>query len=837
MVNGDDAYSFGELLKSFRKSKNVTQQQLAKATGIHRNTIGRWEQGDFLPESKKIVLELARRLHLNDQEARLLLEASFTTLSPPWNVPYRRNLFFTGRKESLDILHQCLSTDQPASTTYPYAIYGLGGVGKTQLAIEYAYTYALEYSAVLWIRAESSENIITSFFEIAKLLHLPEQQMADQQQIVLAVQQWLTSYSKWLLIWDNLEDIALLTHYLPIAYKGAVLITTRRQTLGNIARGLELLPMTHEEGLLFLLRRTKAISPEDTYEHAYQFAQRRQAEYAAARDMVMLVDGLPLALDQIGAYIEETNCGFASYLQVYRQHSGQLMDRRGMPAEDHPQSVVATLSLSYECVRQTNAAAAELLCLCSLLHPDAIPEEFLEKGAPELGPVLYPIASDLYQLDQSIATLRNFSLIRRHPETRMLSLHRLVQQFIKEFHDPAVIRQWPERIVCALNLVFPSGAQLENWPDCQRYLAQVENCAQLIKQWNITTSEAGRLLHKVGAYAQKRALYELADQFLTQALAIRRLVLGTEHIDIAESLNELAMLYRMQGRYNEARTFYLQALHIRQQQLEPGHMQIAESLNDLALLYWAMGKYKEAEPLFQQALSIGEQQPELDHAIASIINNLALLYWTIKKYVKAEPLFLRALHIWEQTLGPEHPQVAIGLNNLARLYSDLGNYEQAEPLHKKALHIRESKLGAEHPETAISLNSLARLYAAQGKYEQAESLFQRALTIRERQLGAEHPSSATTVLCLANLYSSQKRYEEAEPLFQRALTIRRQRLGNEHALVIESLCDIAASYSSQGRYEEADVLFQQALRIWKQHPDAEWININAALSTKWPRER
>lgn len=816
MINNNNLYSFGALLKSFRERKKFTQQQLATAIGIHRNTIGRWEQGDFLPENKGIVLEIVQKLHLSNQEGRQLLEASFTAPAPLWNVPYRRNPFFTGRKEYLETLHQYLNVYQINTPPQPYAISGLGGFGKTQLVIEYSYSYALEYSAILWIRAENVENIITSFLNIAELLHLPEHQNEDQQYIVAAVQNWLMTHDQWLLIWDNLENMELLTHYLPTVYKGAVLITTRYQILGNIALGLELPPMAQEEGMLFLLRRAKVLNLQDTYEQEHLLAQHR-----IAAELVTAVGGLPLALDQIGAYIEETGCDFTTYLHLYTQHSSQLLERRGTSTEDHPQSVMVTLSLTYQRVEQANQAAADLLCLCAFLHPDAISEEFLEKGSAELGPILHSIINDPYQFNQTIAVLRHFSLIRRHFGTRMLSIHRLVQKFIRESLDPATARQWVERMVRAQNAVFPPGEPIENWPTCQRYLAQVEICASFIKRWQLVSPESGRLLHEAGVYLRKRAFYAQAEQLLEQAQAIRQQVLGPEHTDVAESFNELAVLCRALGRYEEARKYYFQALHIRERHLGPEHPKTAESFNDLALLYWYWKKFEDAEPLFLHALYIWEQHnPEHPH-MASVLSNLALLYWSWEKYEQAEPLFLRAVHIWEQWLGPEHPETAIGLNNLARLYMDQGQYEQAEPLFLRAVHIWEQQLGPEHPQTAVGFNSLARLYTHQDKHEQAEALFLKALAIRKQRLGPEHPSVATTLSCLAKLYASLRRNEDVESLLLKALTIREQQLGLENPAVAESLNDLAVFYTSQGRYEDAKSLLLRASRMREHYQKLE----------------
>jgi transcriptional regulator with XRE-family HTH domain len=225
---------FGARLKAYRARQHLTQQQLASALGMHRHAIVRWEQGDVLPATRGLVLELARHLRLDDLETRQLLEASLTALAPHWSVPLPRNPFFTGREEVLESLQTHLTTDRRSGLPPTYALQGLAGMGKTQIALEYAYRHALEYSAVFWIEAETSEQIVSSLLRIAEILQVPERHEASQQRVVAAVQpvvaavqHWLATHSHWLLIWDDLEDLELLPRFLPSARAGAILLTTR----------------------------------------------------------------------------------------------------------------------------------------------------------------------------------------------------------------------------------------------------------------------------------------------------------------------------------------------------------------------------------------------------------------------------------------------------------------------------------------------------------------------------------------------------------------------------------------------------------------------------------
>jgi tetratricopeptide (TPR) repeat protein len=808
--------SFGELLKTHRKRKRLTQKQFAQQLGVHANTISSWELGTYLPDTRGLVLELARHLALDEQEARQLLEASLTALSPHWLVPLPRNPFFTGREEILEALHTQLHVEQVVALTQSYALRGLGGIGKTQIALEYAYRYALEYSAIFWIEAETIEHVMSSLLRIVELLQLPERQETDQQRIVAAVQRWLSTHSRWLLIWDNVEDLELLQRLLPPTRQGATLITTRHQALGTLAWGMDLAPMEREEGMLFVLRRAKVLEPEATSERMHQLAVSMPAEYAAAEKLVAAMEGIPLALDQAGAYIEETGCSVSAYLERYEQQRARLLDRRGVLGGDHPHSVTATFLLASKRIEQEQSAAADLLHVCSLLHAEAIPEELFVAGAAYLGPELASLATDPSQLDQVIAVLRSLSLVQRQPETRTLSMHRLVQAVLREQMSEPEQAEWLMRVVAALNAVFPDVTH-EAWGQCERLLPHVLTVAAAIPDC-AGDRELAEALQKAADYLCGRAQYEQAESLYQRALRIGKQVWGPAHPQVAYPLCGLAYLYFEQGKYQQAEPLYQRALQIREQALGLIHPDVASTLQRLGLLYWKEGKYEQAELVHQRALQIREQALGTGHPqVATLLNDLALLAGEQGKYEQAEPLYQWALTIREQRLGPEHPDIAESLNNLADLYIEQGKYEQAEPLCEQALCILKQALGAEHPEVAYPLRHLADLYMEQGKYEQAEPLYRQALRIWEQALGPEHPNLAYPFHGLAILFTRQGKYEQAEPLYRQALRIWEQALGPEHPQTAHPLNNLAALYTTQGKYDQAELLFQRALALREQH--------------------
>jgi tetratricopeptide (TPR) repeat protein len=655
-----------------------------------------------------------------------------------WNIPFRQNPFFTGREQVLSSLHTMLLADQSAALVQPPAISGLGGIGKTQTAIEYAYRHREEYRAVFWVQATSRETLIADSTKIATLLYLPEQNAREPEVTIQAVKHWLENNTSWLLIFDNADDLSIVNDILPSKNSGHILFTTCATAMGNLAKRVEIDEMDIEEGALLLLRRAKILTLDAPLNSALE------NDLATARTIAKAMDGLPLALDQAGAYIEETRCNLPDYLQLYLNQPTDLLQERGERKDYHPDPVAKTWALSFAKVQQANPAAADLLRFCAFLAPDDIPEEIISNAPEDIGTELQSLVGDQHKLNLAIRELLKYSLIRRDSSRHTIVVHRLVQAVLRNEMDEELQREWVKRAIRAVNKSFPNVQNVEEWPKCQQWLPHALVCAEFIEKWELSFKEAARLLNQAGYYLRDRALYAEVEPLYERALAIHEEVQGEKHPDTAMSLNNLGMLYYTQGKYAEAEPLHERALAIREEVLGERHPATALSLNNLGSLYDTQGKYAEAEPLYERALAIyeevlGERHPDT----ALSLNNLGMLYYTQGKYAEAEPLYQRALAIYEEVRGEKHPDTAVSLNNLAGLYKTQGKYTQAEPLHERALAIREEMLGERHPDTAQSLNNLADLYYTQGKLIEAESLLKRALTIYEEILGPTHPNTIT----------------------------------------------------------------------------------------------
>ena len=459
-------------------------------------------------------------------------------IEKPWNVPMQCNSFFTGREGILDHLEATLTTQ--GTTDLAQAITGLGGIGKTQTALEYACRHRGYYQAVLWVTADSKEDLVSGFVAIAVLLNLPAKDEQDQQLAVTAVKNWLATQSGWLLVLDNVDDPTQVKAFLPLNHHGHVLLTPRAQVFDflGIENPLELEEMPPDEARMFLLKRTGRSNPSTTESEAIDLLAEE-------------LDYLPLALEQAGAFITRKQASFQNYLISYRKRGLQLLETTRPVIGEYPKSVITTWSLNFEQVKQTSPGATDLLMLSAFLSPDKIPLEILTLGSEELGSLLSDALAKVHEdplvLDELLESLTQYSLIRRYLEQKAYDIHRLVQAVLKAGMDETTKSQWAERAVRAVNRVFPSP-EFADWPLCNRLLPQALRCAALIEAWGVEFEGAARLLNDTAYYLYERARYEEAEPLYRRALAIFEKALGPEHPDVVTVKENYAFMLNETGR-------------------------------------------------------------------------------------------------------------------------------------------------------------------------------------------------------------------------------------------------------------------------------------------------
>lgn len=824
-----------QLLRLERLQRQWSQQELADRLGTTVVSINRWERGATSP-TPYFRLKLCALFGKSADELGLLpgevvgntvtssLEPVNKTVSPIppstriasqyWYLPFQRNPFFTGR----DVLLTHLHTRLHASNIRVHALSGLGGIGKTQTAIEYAYRFRGTYSAVLWMRAETTEVFNADCIDLTKRFELF---MQDRQQESIEIfRQWLMERQNWLLILDNVDDMSLVERFLPSFLNGYVLITTRAQAVGPLVEHIYLQQMTLEESTMLLLRRSK-LSTIDTN---IQLKAMPQHFVKTGMAITELLAGLPLAIDQAGAYIEETGCSLEEYLDRYHQYRLALLDRRGAHTMEHPASVIATISLCVERVRQRNPAALELLLCCAFLHPDAIYEEILRTGASALGPSLTEVVSQPLLFDDALATLRAVSLLYRNTKNKQLTLHRLIQVILRESLTRPVQRLWAERTIKVIDLAFPQVESVDTIQQCERLLPQVFTCADLIIQWQCTFYEAAHLLHKAGSYVLFCGQYARAEQFLQDALTLYRQNEETSVAPIASVLASLGTIYEAQGRYNQAELAYQQALQLREKILSHDHPDIIEILTYIGRIELCQAHYEIASRVLARAFSYQDIHLSQFHPHLSItLYLLATLYHQQGNYTHAEDALQQLVFICQQNLGDTHPSTIESLSKLALLYYIHGQYQQAKDLHQQTIEILSTGAYTSY-QTVPSLRSLGLMYCLQGQYDQAETLLRQALAICQRTFGNAHVETAESLKHLAIMYRMTRRYEQAVDTLTKACMLFTDIFGTSHPETAEALRSLGIIYGLQSKYVQAEEVLQQSVSIFSTlfnpfHPD------------------
>jgi len=766
------------------------------------------------------LIEVAQGIHHVVKEIASRLSGILPVRRPQFplsNLTYRRNLFFTDRDDTLETLHHSFTSGRSPQTRMQ-ALYGPGGIGKTHIAIEYVYRYQQEYQTTLWLNATPPELLSANILSLADQLGISAQDSVDEQQRIDAIKHWLQYHDRWLLVIDNLENFPLLDQLLPLNSSGHVLLITQSQTTGLFTSRLAVDQMSIEDGALLLLRCANIIPEQGLLDLASE-EDRLQAIKIAQE-----FRGYPLALDQAGAYIEETQRPLSSYLALYQERQALFLGKRGRVASDHPDPVTTTLTLTFQKIAQLNPNALALLHFFAFLHPAALPDELIMHGASSLYRPLHTIASDSLALDAAIATLRKFSLVRQRTDSTTLNMHHLIQIVLKNDLTKKQQHQLASQAVRLINFIFPA-VSFETWTGCERSLPQAVHCATLIHEYKLNLKEGGLLLERLGFYYYQRGCYTDAETYLRQALHLQE---GNSHgdpSDTAQTLNSLALLYQQLARYEQAETLYQRSLEMRERLLGPEHPKTAESLHNLAMLYGDLGNYQEAERLYLYVLALEERAKGTDHLdVASTLNNLAFIYYQQGRYSEAEAAYERALAIYERALPLNHPNLTYPLDGLATLAEKQGNYQRAEELYQRVLTISKEAFGDDHAETAHSISKLADIAESRGNYQQAEALYQQALAIYEQALGPLHPDLAPVLNNLAFLATKQELYAQAEPLYQHALTIYEQALGPLHPDVASVLNNLGQLARKTGDVVQAETLLRRVLAIHEQafnqpHPD------------------
>jgi len=721
-----------------------------------------------------------------------------------FDVP-ARNLHFTGRSELLQALRIHLAERATGAVVQAGAVHGLGGVGKTQLAIEYAHRYAADYDLVWWIPAEQPAAISGRLAQLARRLGLPELHLLEEQ--VGVVFDALGQRDRWLLIYDNAQIPADLTGLRPPVGAGQVLVTSRNPAWGGVATTMAVDVFSRDQAVAFLAQRTGS------------------ADHAILGQLAGVLGDLPLALEQAAAYLEETALDAGEYLDLLADRGPELF-ALGQSATTE-QTIATTWTVALDRVRTEAPRAEDLLRLAAFLAPDDLPRALLADHADALPEPLAAAVGDRLGFQQVLRALRRYSLVR--VITDGLYIHRLLQSVVRAALDAEAQRAWAAAAVRLLRGAFPDEShQLVSWPESERLLPHVLAAVDHGRRLGMEPKRRLYLLSQAATYLWSRGQYRQAHPLAEQALADLRQLLGEDHPDTLQSMHDLGNICQELGDLQRAHQLFQQTLATRRQVLGEDDPATLASMNSLALTRRDLGDLQDAQHLFEETLAarrrvLGDDHPDTLWSM----NSLAVTRHKLGDMQLARELHEQALVARRRTLGEDHPHTLWSMTNLAETRRAMGDLQGARDLLEQTLAARRRVLGDDHPHTLISMSHLAETRRNQGDLQDARDLREQTLATRRRVLGNDHPDTLLSMHGLAAIHQDLGDLQGARQLFEQTLAGYRRVLGNDHPTTLSTMSNLAAARQALGDPQSAHDLHEQILTTRRRllgddHPDTLW---------------
>jgi len=648
---------------------------------------------------------------------------------------------FTGRGDELARLGELLSADDSG----PVVLQGLGGVGKTQLAVEYAHAQRDNFDVIWTVRADAPSStgpasvVDQDYAQLASALRLPEAVEPDLGILTAAVRRWFSSHGRWLLLIDNVDTpvtIDAIEELLPSTIVGGqVLITSRLNGWPPGYLRLAVRELDTESGSQLLLAATGS------------------SDVATARQVAIDLGGLPLALTHVAGYLRATGDSIARYRQLFHQHGLDLLSSTSGLGSRHERTVTTTWTVSITNIREQSPGAAGLLDLLAYLAPDAIPRALLIENAAddssvsadpaslssssgpmesgeadtadtaavadgndqtetaqsasfqdEMMAVLAPLdeLGDDLALNDAIALLTRYSLLQATPDS--VAVHRLVQAVVRANHSQAS-RTAYATAAAALLLDDLPPLDPAYWSTYQallpHLLAAADHASRLPGDEPVTLM--GRhaalwLLIAAGHYQRERAQFAAARNTHNRAMVLAEQLLDPDSPDFATVLGAFSRTLNDLGEPAAARLLAERAVLINEAHFGPDHAEVAATVNNLGMVLVSLGEYAAARPMLERAVQLAETLygPDQPHTLAPL-GNLGMALMSLGEYAAARPLLERAVQLAEAVYGPDHPQALGPANNLGMVLVNLGEYAAARPLLERAVQLAEAIYGPDHP--------------------------------------------------------------------------------------------------------------------------------------------
>ncbi|MES9521757.1 FxSxx-COOH system tetratricopeptide repeat protein [Streptomyces capoamus] len=767
-----------------------------------------------------------------------------------WNVR-RRNPDFSGRETVMGQLRTGLLSGHQAVVQ---ALHGMGGIGKTQIALEYAHRFASQYDLVWWVDAEQADQLPVRYTELADRLGIAKSD-AGSEPNARALLQHLRTRHRWLLILDNAEHPDQIEPWVPEG-PGHVLITSRSPDWHGIAHQCDLDVFTRTDSVAYL----KSRIPGMTTEHADLLAQD--------------LGDLPLALAQ-AAGVLLSGMTLDRYRQLLTTDTARLLQESDL--RDYPAPLAATVNIAVtRLMDDGHPDAAALLRLGAFLGPEPIPTAWLETARPRLTTVPGD-PDDPMWLRNALQPLGRFGLARTDFDT--FQIHRLTQAILRTQTSPDQVPAIRDDVTAVLAAVDPgdpqSPADWPAWASLTGHLTAPHVTTAIANRPALrpVLTKAAHFLIRSGLPRAARdlsaALHEAwstdmgpdhpdtltCAQFLGHAtaglgdyakgqlviedtLVRRRRVLGEDHPDTLQSANDAFTNLSNLGEYAEARRMAEDTLVRRRRVLGEDHPDTLSSAGNLATILSGLGEYAEARRMAEDTLVrrrrvLGEDHPD---TLASA-NNLASALHTLGEYAEARRMKEDVLARRRRVLGEDHPDTLSAAGNLASTLSSLGEYAKARRMQEDVLARHHRVLGEDHPDTLSSANNLAGTLYDLGKCAEARPMQEDVLARRRRVLGEDHPDTLGSANNLAGTLHALGEYAEARRMQEDVLARSRRVLGEGHPDTLGFASNLAGTLHALSRYPEAVALLKDAragyVRLFgAKHPRTERVTrmLAAALT-------
>ncbi|WP_406435697.1 FxSxx-COOH system tetratricopeptide repeat protein [Streptomyces sp. NBC_00631] len=791
-----------------------------------------------------------------------------------WGSVPPNNPNFTGREELLAQVHDQLLTGD-TSAVLPHTLHGMGGVGKSQIAIEYVYRHSSEYDVIWWIPSEQPTMILTALTELAHRLGLNVGTEANRA--VPAVREALRRgepFDRWLLVFDNAENVEAVRPYFPTGGTGKILITSRNQEWDRVARTLSVDVFTREESKALLRRRARDLSDAD-------------ADLLAEE-----LGDLPLAIEQAAAWQAVTGMAVDEYLGLIREKIAELMLEL-VPSPDYPMSVAAAWDVSLRQLEQRNPAALQLLQVCSFFAPEPISRSLFNNSRSTIAPELDEALRHPIRLGRAIREINVYALARIEHRHDTIQLHRLVQAVLVNRMSPqqqADMRHGAHLLLADANPNSPGSREL--WPRYQQLLPHIavsravecdspwvrgliRGVVEFLYYWgdhegavsmarealDVWTAKFGGedqqtlemakwlayLLRMVGEYEEAAAMMQrTADTYIrvageddegtldaliqltsglrlraemAQGLEINRSVydrclraFGDDDPATLRAAHSLGVGLRLMGLYKEAREYDTETARLRALALGENHLDTLNTLSNLSIDIRETGDYPGAVVHQEDVYArYIATYGEDNPSTVSCARVLAVCRRRAGDHEGAVQLGELALSKFENRYGADHPDAIASAANLVVDLRQDGQLTRSRELGEATLRRYMAKLGSGHPYTLSARTNLAITLRHLGDLDAAGEQVGVALRGMRESLGDEHVLTVTTALGMANHHSAGSRHEEALELDQKSLEILTRIFGKDHPTTLACANNVALDLRALDRVDEATVLHTDTL--------------------------